>query len=169
MKTKKYQIIFNGILFSLLLIFLGCDGLVTKNIEKGLPDNEEKVTIKQGVWGNIWFWEGDFMPGNDESSGGTITPVVRDVYIYEATNINMVTGHLPFIEEVNSSFIGMVTSDKDGFFQISLNPGKYSFFVKEDSLFYATELDGDGDLMPAEVKPDSVVKRQIDITYKAAF
>ncbi|MDZ7765838.1 MAG: hypothetical protein U5K00_15710 [Melioribacteraceae bacterium] len=32
------------------------------------------MTISEGVWGNVWFWEGDFMPGSPD---GTITPVIR--------------------------------------------------------------------------------------------
>ncbi len=53
------------------------------------PDNAYKVSIKQGVWGNVWFWEGNFMPG-DGNTSGKITPVVREIYIYEATKFNEV-------------------------------------------------------------------------------
>ena len=133
------------------------------------PDNAYKVTIKEGVWGNVWFWEGNFMPG---SAKGTITPVVRDIYIYKATRIDSVerdTARIGFINKISSDYVNKVSSDKDGFFQIVLPAGKYSFFVKEDSLFFANEGDGDGYLMSAEVSENYVAKRQIDINYKAAF
>ena len=135
------------------------------------PGNENKITIKQGVWGNVWFWEGNFMPGPDVSSyHGTITPAIRDIYIYEATHFSEVEliDNI-FIQRINSRLIKKVTSDKDGFFEISLEPGVYSIFAKEDSVFWGNERNGVGILMPAEVDTNSVVKRQININYKAVY
>ena len=160
-------------LFRILFIVL-CTFLIACDLEdsKGTfypPDNEYKVTITQGVWGNVWFWEGNFMPG---SVSGKITPVIREIYIYEATRHDSVLidfERYPFIKEVNSNYFGKVISDKDGFYQVSLSPGKYSLFVKEDTLFYATILDADGHLMSVEVEANKVTKRQIDIDYKAYY
>ncbi len=86
------------------------------------PDNEQKVTISQGVWGNVWFWEGDFMPSVDPNYG-TITPVVRDIYIYEATNDSLVVraNEGAFFTEINSTFITTIRSDRCGFFKIACN------------------------------------------------
>ena len=136
------------------------------------PDNSYKVTISEGVWGNVWFWTGNFMPSTDNSSNGKITPVIREIYIYEATRLGSVerdTVSYVFIKSIYSHFIAKVNSDKDGFFQIALSVGKYSFFVKEDSLFFANEGDGDGYLMSAEVSENKVTKRQININYNAAY
>ncbi len=136
------------------------------------PDNSYKVTISEGVWGNVWLWEGNFMPSTDNSSNGKITPVIREIYIYEATRLDSVerdTVSYIFIRSIHSRFIAKVYSDKDGFFQIALPVGKYSFFVKEDSLFFGNEGDGDGYLMSAEVSENKVTKRQININYNAAY
>ncbi|XOV92170.1 MAG: hypothetical protein ACFHWX_18415 [Bacteroidota bacterium] len=38
--------------------------------------NGDMVTIEQGIWGDIWFWEGDFMP---ICPSGTISPVERTI------------------------------------------------------------------------------------------
>jgi len=157
-------------LFILSLILNNCNN----SVEIFPPDNAYKVTIKQGVWGNVWFWEGNFMPSTDNSSSGKISAVVREIYVYEATRFDEVVRDslsfsFSFYKEIKTKFIDKVTSDKDGFFQISLPPGKYSFFVKENSLFYGSLTDGEGDLVPAEVKANSITKRQIDINYKAVY
>lgn len=136
------------------------------------PDNADKVTINQGVWGNVWFWEGDFMPSTDNSSSGRITPVIREIYIHEATrfdSVEMDTSRSGFIKTISTKFVAKVISDRDGFFQIELDPGKYSFFVKEDSLYLASESDSEGHLVAAEFDLGKVVKRQININYNAVY
>ena len=159
-------------LFLFLFVFEGCEDFLSDNGNKLPPDNQYKVSIQQGVWGNVWFWEGNFMPTTDNSSNGKITAVQRNIFIYEATRFDSVirdSSRYLFIKEIKSNYIDEITSDKDGFFQISLPPGKYSFFVKEDSLFFANESDGDGYIMSAEVTEGNVVKRQININYNAAY
>lgn len=154
------------IIFLIFLVYACSDNLI------GIvypPDNSKKVTITEGVWGNVWFWEGNFMP---VSPDGKITPVVREIYIHEATpHASVIRDSIryPFIKTINSKYITKTVSDKDGFFQITLLPGKYSFFVKEDSLFFANITDRDGHLMSAEVDTNQIVKRQIDIDYRAAY
>jgi len=167
---KKNKSLKSPSLLLLLFIFLwfSCKDSPTENEFNYPPDNEYKVSISQGVWGNVWFWEGDFMPG---SPSGKITPVVREIFIFEATDNSMVelsTGGT-FFSSVNSNLITTIQSDNDGFFQISLEPGKYSFFVKEDTLFYANRWDGEGHILSAIVTENNVTKNQIDITYKAVY
>ena len=172
MKIYMYRICFVILYFSFFFIVFGCENFFSDNENKLPPDNQYKVTIQQGVWGNVWFWEGNFMPTTDNSSNGKITAVERKIYIYEATRFDSVIRDSirhPFIKEINSKYVDEVSSDKDGFFQIVLPPGKYSLFVKEDSLYYANESDGDGHLMSAQVSSNTVVKRQININYKAAY
>jgi hypothetical protein len=160
------------LLASLSLLAVKCkDSISGPNLP---PDNHEKVTITQGVWGNVWFWQGNFMPTTDNSSHGTITPVVREVFVYEPTTLDSVVianhgnGGL-FYDSILTRQITKLKSDNTGFFQVELPPGKYSFFVKEDSLYYANEGDSEGDLQAASVAVNSVTKRQIDINYKAAY
>ncbi|MFZ1520025.1 MAG: hypothetical protein WAU11_14695 [Ignavibacteriaceae bacterium] len=132
------------------------------------PNNESKVTITQGAWGNVWFLEGNFMPG---SPSGKITPVIRDIYIYEATTDSMTEppNTSSFRTKINSQLISIIRSDKNGFFQVYLPPGKYSFFVKEDTLFYANLWDIEGYIQSAIVIENKVTERQIDIDYKAYY
>lgn len=170
MKRKKNLISFS-FAFLLLLFVFSCEH-TDEPADKKLqypPDNQQKVSITQGVWGNVWFWEGDFMPIIDPDNA-KITPVVREIYVHEATTETMVErSPFGFYTKINSKLMTVIQSDKDGFFQVALDPGKYSFFVKEDTAFYANLFDGQGCICPATVTADSVTKIQIDITYRASF
>ena len=130
------------------------------------PDTRAQVTIQQGVWGNVWFWEGDFMP----PGWGTITPVSRTVYAYELTGCDQVEppGGGPLFRSISSQLVATSTSNSTGFFQMTLPPGQYSFFVREGSQFYANWEDGKY-ITPTTVETDSVTKLQIDIQCKARF
>ena len=151
-----------------------CEDPVGKNERALPPDNHEKVTIPQGVWGNVWFWDGNFMPTTDNSSHGTITPVEREIRVHQATRFDSVTSSNGgmggvFFDSILTKQIATLRSDNTGFFQIELPPGKYSFFVKEDSLYYENGVDSAGHLVSASVTANSVTKRQLDITYRAAY
>ncbi|VAX21623.1 hypothetical protein MNBD_IGNAVI01-1005 [hydrothermal vent metagenome] len=169
---KKYKFIQLTIFLAFMSMFMltACEDSPTSSKLQYPPDNEYKVTITQGVWGNVWFWEGNFMPIIDPNRA-RIIPVIRKIYVYEATNDSMVerSGIGPFFRKINSKLITTLYSEIDGFYQVSLPPGKYSFFVKEDSLFYANSWDGEGDILSAAVTENNIVKNQIDITYKATF
>jgi hypothetical protein len=133
------------------------------------PDTSDQITITQGIWGNVWFWEGDFMPGPGARSG-KITPVERDLWIYAATKHDSVVGAgYVFFRQVLTELKARTRSNKSGFYQVALPPGKYSVFVMEDSLFYANGSDGAGHIMPGVVTAQSVTKVQVDVTYKAAY
>ncbi len=170
MKTKFIQL--STPIFFLISVLVGfaCSDLGSNNSNFRPRDNFYKVTIEQGVWGNVWFWEGDFMPTTDNSSNGRITAVEREIYVHEATVDSMlVPQNGVFYTEINSKLIATIYSDEDGFFQITLEPGKYSFFVKENSKFYANSWDSEGHVLSAKVTNSKVTKRQIDITYKATY
>ncbi len=130
------------------------------------PDTRSQVTIDQDAWGNIWFWEGDFMP----PGWGTITPVSRTVYAYELTSYDQVkqVPYSAFFRDIRSQLVATTTSNSTGFFQMELPPGRYSFFVREGSQFYANGGDGKY-IMPATVETNSAAKVQIDINYRACF
>lgn len=131
--------------------------------------NGDRVSIKQGVWGDVWFWQGDFMPVCET---GTVQAVGREVRIHAPTTWNDVvhSGSGAFYSKVNTPLIATVWSDSDGFFQAALPVGTYSVFVVEqDSLLYANWFDSQGRIYPVEVRPDSVTAIRFDITYKKAF
>ncbi len=147
----------------ILLLLSSCAG----NLQNG-----KKEVITQGLAGKILFWEGDFMPGiNAEARIDQKKPVVRQVFVHELTKINNLQQVDPagFYEAIPTKRIAEVWSDSTGRFAIALPTGKYSVFIREDSLFYANGSDGEGNIWPVEVKKDSVSNVELDITYKATF
>jgi len=130
------------------------------------PRNSHKETIEQGVWGDVWFWSGDFMP----IGRGEICQVKRKVLVYELTTFNDVeqSGHTPFYSEINTNLVTTIESDRDGFFQIELEPGTYSLFVQEDGGYYSNLYTSEG-IFPVTIEPGKVSEVRFDITYKATF
>jgi len=167
MKGYKYKLRFFAIcFFSVYLI--SCEDNPT-NTSFYPPDNNDQVTINEGVWGNVWFWEGNFMPSTDGPSGGKITPVKRVIYAYKATQYDEVEpGNGIFFNKINTELVAVTVSRTNGFYQILLPPGKYSFFVKENDMYYANGADNEH-IQPAIVVENEVTKRQIDINYKAVY
>lgn len=147
--------------------------------------NEDRITISQGVWGNICFWEGNFMPTvhSDriadriidifKSRGGTITPVVREIFITRVITLKDMSDsdvgqpRAGFFSVIPAKIVATTSSDKKGFYQLELPPGTYSLFVKEDNAFYANNSDGEGRITAFEVLPQAVTRMPINLTYKS--
>ena len=133
-----------------------------------------RLAIEQGVWGRVLFWEGDFMPTPDpDNSRGTITGVSRLVQFHEPTRRSDATpvddiSRGPFYRSVGKPLVANIVSNDSGYFQMGLEPGVYSIFVREEELWYAN-LDDGTYLQPVRVFPDSVTRFDIDITYIATF
>ena len=131
------------------------------------PDTFKQVTITQGIWGNVWFWEGNFMPG---SENGTITPVEREIQVYEATRHDSVTfAGGSFYRDILTRLVATTRSNRSGFYEVALPPGKYSLFVIEDSLYYANPSDSASHIQPGTVTENQITKVQINIDYRAGY
>jgi hypothetical protein len=132
------------------------------------PRSNEKVTIDQGLWGDVWFWEGDFMP----DKFGTICQVKREIYIFELTMMNgavKVKPYSSFYSSINSKLVTITESDITGFFQVELEPGLYSLFVLEGKYYYSNLFDGYGAIFPIKVESGKVAEVRFDITYDAYY
>ena len=161
--------------FLVMIILVSCTkdqkGLDPESIcfsEDYPPRNSEKVTINQGLWGDVWFWKGDFMP----VGFGTICQVKRTIYIYDLTHENDIVRTEPytsFYSTISTHLVTTVESDSTGFFQIKLNPGSYSIFVMEDNSYYSNLFDGDGAIFPVNIQSGKVAEIRFDITYDATF
>ena len=102
----------------------------------------EKLTIQEGVWGQLSFWEGSFALTTPEfaCNRGTVTPVQRVVLVYEPTLGSMATpsGEYPhLLSSVSTAVVDSVLSDATGFFEIAVPPGEYSILVREDEFLYS--------------------------------
>ena len=164
---RTYNVRIGGVagLFAAIALFDAC-GIGPKD-PLSPPDTRNQVTIAQGVWGNVWLWEGNFMPvrGN-----GRIRPARTQVFVLQPVRLDSIlTMHEVLSRGVKTKLIGQTLSNATGFYQFAIPPGKYTLCVQEDALFYANGFDGDGYILPATVLPDSVTKVQIDITLRAVF
>ena len=132
--------------------------------------NEEKVTISQGIWGDVWFWEGNFM---EPCPTGIVTAVSREMRIHELTSRDDVESAWgigsPFYSEIRTELVATVRSGDDGFFQVELPVGWYSVFAVEDTLFYANRGDGVGNIYPVEVLEGEVTGVLFDVDYLATW
>ena len=130
--------------------------------------NNSSITIGQGLWGDIWFWKGDFMP---ICASGTISSVERSVYVYELTSnddVEFIYASGGFFTSINTNLVGTTTSNSAGFFEIELEPGSYSIFVKEGDNFYANRWTSEG-INTVKVTENKVSELLFNITYEATY
>lgn len=155
----------------LLLLLASCDGILDLGCGGDRPSSQfHRVSITEGVAGQVWFWRGDFMPG---CPSGTIRGVKRTVFVYELTHRDETASAGPgegaFVTAIATAVVDSVQSDSRGFFELRLPPGRYSLFVREGERFYANGWDGPGYVQPVEVQRGSVTPVQLDLTYEAAY
>jgi hypothetical protein len=87
------------------------------------------------------------------------------VKVYEYTTRDEVKGHIPSFDAVNTKLIAKTETDMDGFYQISLLPGKYSVFIMEKNKYYANSFDGQNGINPISIVKDSVTIGLLRIDY----
>jgi len=129
--------------------------------------HECEVTITQGIWGEVLFWEGDFMPIDPS---GTVTPVARQIFIYDATHFSMVEIEGGgFYSQIGTDMVTQAASNENGCFEVELEPGRYSVFVWENGLFYANGGDGQGFIYPVTVSQGATTRISFNIDYMATY
>lgn len=124
-------------------------------------------SISQGVQGQVLWFEGNRMPGVgvDLPKG---KPIEREIYFFEPTSNEQVTGSGPLYDEVNSRLIKKAKSNEEGYFQVKLPEGKYSVFVKENGKYYASVMDSQH-FNPVKVEQGKVSEMSIRVDYKAYY
>ena len=123
--------------------------------------------LNQGEVGKVLWREGDFMPG--PNSKNRSVGAAREIFIHEVTNINQVIKDGHFYKDIGSDLIKKINSDVNGNFQVSLAPGTYSIFTKEDMGYFANILDDENNIFPITVDSAKITKVSIVIDYKAAY
>ncbi len=130
----------------------------------------DQPTIKQGVFGKVLWLEGNVMPSPDAPNRGAGRAAVRTLQIYELTYLNQVEGQSPLFTKINTKLVATVKSNKEGYFQCQLKPGKYSIFTLEDDGHrFANLFEGNGEIAAFEVKAKAVTTYSITINYKAFY
>ncbi len=129
-----------------------------------------KPSIQQGVFGRVLWLQGNVMPSPDAPSRGTGKAAERRLHIYEVTKLDQVERQAPLFTKVNTRLIATTKTNKDGYFQCKLKPGRYSIFtVEEEGKLFANLFEGNGEIAPFEVKANGVVTYHITINHKAFY
>ncbi|MHA6246324.1 carboxypeptidase regulatory-like domain-containing protein [Pontibacter sp. CAU 1760] len=129
----------------------------------------QQAPIAQGIAGQVIWKSGNQMPSPDAppSKG---RGVQRTLYIYELTNSTQAhTVNGVFHTNIQTPLVTQVDTDADGKFAVSLKPGKYSLFSKEDKGMYANLFDGEMNINPVEVQEGQVTNVEFLINYTAAY
>jgi hypothetical protein len=105
---------------------------------------------------------------------GIITPVERELQIYELTTLDQVirvSTKYPgvFVSVVNTKLVAKVQSDPNGVFKVELPPGHYSLMVKEGNVLYVNLFGGLGEIFPVEVREDKYNEIVFKIDYMAVY
>lgn len=96
--------------------------------------------------------------------------VQRTLYVYELTNgaqARTIDG--VFHTNIQTNLVTQVVTDANGNFAVSLKPGKYSLFSKEEKGLYANLFDGENNIFPVEVKEGQVTDVEFLINYQASY
>ncbi len=123
---------------------------------------------KQGLQGQVFWVSGNQMPGPD----AVLSPnqgAVRDVLIYEITNVTDATQIGPFFRDIKTRLVATATSKTDGTFKVKLPVGTYSVFTREKSGLYANLFDGKGFINTVTIKAGQYAWKTITIDYDAAY
>lgn len=123
---------------------------------------------KQGLQGQVFWVSGNQMPGPD----AVLSPnqgAVREVLIYELTNLTDATQVGPFFRDIKTRLVATITSKPDGTFKIKLPVGSYSVFTREKTGYYANLFDGKGYINPVTIKEGQYAWKTITIDYDAAY
>lgn len=123
---------------------------------------------KQGLQGQVFWVSGNQMPGPE----AVLSPnqgAVREVLVYELTNITDATQVGPFYRDIKTKLIATTQSKSDGTFKIKLPVGSYSVFTKERNGLYANLFDGKGYINPVVIKEGQYAWKTITIDYDAAY
>ena len=162
------------ILLSLVALFtVSCEknehqetNIWTNETEKLCIHNESKINITEGIWGTLVKTEGNCMPVVDYENGTCKQyPVKREIVIYEYTKMNETKHEVTKFFEVYTKLVATTTCDEEGFFELVLEPGKYSVFVREGGYLYANLFDGQGGIVPVTVEPSKVSEIFLNLDY----
>jgi len=127
-----------------------------------------QAQLKEGISGQVTFAEGNMMPGPGQKD--TPKGVQRTVFIYEVAGAADAEGSAPLYTTVRTKLVAKVKSDTAGHYSIRLKPGIYSVLTgEEDGKLFSSLSNDKGELSPAEVLPNEVLKYNILVNYKAVY
>lgn len=126
------------------------------------------IIAQQGVKGQLYLVTGNQMPSPDRKHIPR-KGVIREIYIYELTNVAEVDKEDGFYKKVHTKFVKSQFSKADGTFRIKLPPGKYSLFIKENRGLYANLFDNENNISPFTVVRKTYTWITVTIDYAATY
>ncbi|WP_299826289.1 carboxypeptidase-like regulatory domain-containing protein [uncultured Pontibacter sp.] len=130
---------------------------------------EQQAPIEQGIAGKVLWQAGNLMPSPDAPISQP-SHVQRTLYVYELTKGNQVkTTDGVFHTDIQTNLVTQVVTDANGNFAVTLKPGKYSLFSKEEKGLFANLFDGEMNINPVEVKQGQVTNVEFLINYQASY
>ncbi|RAU84100.1 collagen binding domain-containing protein [Pontibacter arcticus] len=129
----------------------------------------QQPSIKQGIAGQVFWQQGNQMPSPDAPRRSSKNGVQRTVYIYTLTNTSKAKATGVFYSNIQTKLVTQVITDANGNFTVSLEPGKYSLFTKEEEGLFANLMDGEGNIYPVEVQQNQVTRIEFLINYNATY
>ena len=149
----------NIAILCVVLLFVSC-----------ILQNTGKLNIKQGVYGHVYWLQGNMMPSPDEPNANGGKPIEKQINIYKVVSFKDVEGQAPLFTKINAELVKTVKSNAQGFYQCELPPGKYSIFtVEEEGSFFANNFNGEGEINTVEIVAGQRIKLDINVNYKAAY
>lgn len=151
-------------IFLFTILVIGCkdddspDGSQEFDIANIIEQNKGRTTIKQGVAGTVYLKSGNCSPkpGGNNSCNFEFGERIVEVYkpFYE-DSISLLT--YPYFDTVYNDLAGVVFSTAEtGFYEIYLEPGQYSIFIKDGDRLYSNYSDTSRIVGPVLIKEDSV-------------
>ena len=124
--------------------------------------------FKQGIKGHVYQVSGDQMPSPDlppsKPKGMKAT-----LAIFELTNTNQVKTAGKFYETPTTKLVELIQTDENGAYKVKLQPGKYSLFLKIDSLYYSNVFDDKFNIHPVEIKKGKWSADNFTFSYNAVY
>ncbi len=125
---------------------------------------------RQGIEGYLYKVSGNQMPSPDTKPAAP-RGIKGTLYIYSLTNVNQAvkkTGS-SFYSSVSTRLVKKVQTNSKGYFNVSVAPGKYSLFIKKDTVLYANRFDSENNIAPVEVKPGKMTRVEMRMDYNAVY
>ena len=89
--------------------------------------------------------------------------------IFELTNTSQVKISDKFYETPITKLVELIQTNEEGAYKVKLKPGKYSLFVKIDSLYYSNVFDDKLNIHPVEVKKGKWSVDNLMVSYNAVY
>ena len=125
---------------------------------------------KAGITGYLYKVSGNQMPSPDIKPASP-KGVKGTLYIYELTNTSqavLIPGS-SFYSSISTKLVKEIETGDAGYFNVKLPPGKYSVFIKKDTVLYANRFDDKNNIAPVEVKRGKKTKMEVRLDYDAVY